>query len=487
MTNTSAAWNKPPAMRYLPHTDADRRAMLAAIGAKDVDALFADVPAAARLDQPLDLPRHQSEMEVERALTRMAGRNLSAGCAPFFIGAGLYRHHVPAAVDQLLTRGEFLTSYTPYQPEVSQGTLQYLFEFQTQVALLTGMDVANASMYDGATACAEAAAMAARVTRRKKVILSGSLHPHYRETTETTLKYTDLVTEALAPDPLGMEDLIGRIDSQTACVIVQNPGFFGGIRDLRPLAEECRAEGALLVVAVADPVSLGLIEPPGAMGADIVVAEGQSLGMGLQFGGPGLGLFATRDKYVRQMPGRLAGQTVDADGKRGFVLTLSTREQHIRREKATSNICTNSGLCALAFTMLRGLSNDLFFKIGLITIIGLAAKNAILIVEFAVMERKQGKTLREAVISASHLRFRPILMTSFAFIMGVLPMAISTGAGANARHAIGTGVIGGMFFATFLGLLLIPVFFVSVRRMLGDRMDEPSKEYLEEQGKPASR
>ncbi len=338
-------------MRYLPHTDADRRAMLAAIGAKDVDALFRDVPAAARLDQPLDLPRHQSEMEVERALTRMAGRNLSAGCAPFFIGAGLYRHHVPAAVDQLLTRGEFLTSYTPYQPEVSQGTLQYLFEFQTQVAMLTGMDVANASMYDGATACAEAAAMAARVTRRKKVILSGSLHPHYRETTETALKYTDLVTESLAPDPLGMEDLIGRIDSQTACVIVQNPGFFGGIRDLRPLAEECHAEGALLVVAVADPVSLGLIEPPGAMGADIVVAEGQSLGMGLQFGGPSLGLFATRDKYVRQMPGRLAGQTVDADGKRGFVLTLSTREQHIRREKATSNICTNSGLCALAFTM----------------------------------------------------------------------------------------------------------------------------------------
>lgn len=338
-------------MRYLPHTDSDRRAMLAAIGAKDVDALFKDVPQAARLDQPLDLPRHQSEMEVERALTRMAGKNLSAGCAPFFIGAGLYRHHIPATVDQLLTRGEFLTSYTPYQPEVSQGTLQYLFEFQTQVALLTGMDVANASMYDGATACAEAAVMAARVTKRKKVILSGSLHPHYRETTETVLKYTELETETLAPDPLGVEDLMGRIDSQTACVIVQNPGFFGGIRDLRPLAEECHAEGALLVVAVADPVSLGLIEPPGAMGADIVVAEGQSLGMGLQFGGPGLGLFATRDKYVRQMPGRLAGQTVDADGKRGFVLTLSTREQHIRREKATSNICTNSGLCALAFTM----------------------------------------------------------------------------------------------------------------------------------------
>jgi glycine dehydrogenase subunit 1 len=338
-------------MRYLPHTDSDRRAMLAAIGAKDVDALFKDVPAQARLDQPIDLPAHQSEMEVERALNRMAGKNLSAGCAPFFIGAGLYRHHVPATIDQLLTRGEFLTSYTPYQPEVSQGTLQDLFEFQTQVALLTGMDVANASMYDGATACAEAAVMAARVTKRKKAILSGSLHPHYRETTETTLKYTELETETLSPDPMGMEDLIGRIDSQTACVVVQNPGFFGGIKDLRPLAEACHAEGALLVVAVADPVSLGLIEPPGAMGADIVVVEGQSLGMGLQFGGPGLGLFATRDKYVRQMPGRLVGRTVDADGKRGFVLTLSTREQHIRREKATSNICTNSGLCALAFTM----------------------------------------------------------------------------------------------------------------------------------------
>ncbi|MBC7907983.1 MAG: aminomethyl-transferring glycine dehydrogenase subunit GcvPA [Rhodospirillaceae bacterium] len=338
-------------MRYLPHTDSDRRAMLAAIGAKDVDALFKDVPASARLDQPLDLPRHQSEMEVERAFNRMAMKNLSAGCAPFFIGAGVYRHHVPASVDQLLTRGEFLTAYTPYQPEVAQGTLQYLFEFQTQVALLTGMDVANASMYDGATACAEAAVMSCRVTKRKNVILSGSLHPHYRSTTETVLKYTDMSAETLAPDPLAMEDLIGRIDSQTACVIVQNPGFFGGIKDLKPLADACHADGALLVVAVTDPVSLGLVESPGAMGADIVVAEGQSLGMGLQFGGPGLGLFATKDKYVRQMPGRLVGQTTDTEGKRGFVLTLSTREQHIRREKATSNICTNSGLCALAFTM----------------------------------------------------------------------------------------------------------------------------------------
>jgi glycine dehydrogenase subunit 1 len=339
-------------MRYLPLTSDDRHAMLAKIGAPDVDALFRDVPKPALAPLSLfNLPDTQGEMEVERALSRLAAKNVAAGAAPFFCGAGAYKHHVPSSVDHLIQRSEFLTSYTPYQPEIAQGTLQYLFEFQTQVALLTGMDVANASMYDGATACAEAAVMACRVTKRKKVILSGSLHPHYRSTTETVLKYTDMSAETLAPDPLAMEDLIGRIDSQTACVIVQNPGFFGGIKDLKPLADACHADGALLVVAVTDPVSLGLVESPGAMGADIVVAEGQSLGMGLQFGGPGLGLFATKDKYVRQMPGRLVGQTTDTEGKRGFVLTLSTREQHIRREKATSNICTNSGLCALAFTM----------------------------------------------------------------------------------------------------------------------------------------
>ncbi len=338
-------------MRYLPHTEADRRAMLGAVGADHIDDLFRDVPAASYAARPLDLPPGRSEMAVERDLRRMAARSLPAGDAPFFIGAGLYRHHIPAAVDQLLLRGEFLTAYTPYQPELSQGTLQVLFEFQTQVAALTGMEVANASMYDGATACAEAVLMAARVTKRPRAILSGGLHPHWRSTTETALRYTGLEADLLAPDPLGIEDLMGRIDSRTACIVVQNPGFFGGIRDLRPLAAACRQAGALLVVAVADPVGLGLMEAPGAMGADIVVAEGQSLGIGLSFGGPGLGLFATREKFVRQMPGRLAGQTVDADGRRGFVLTLSTREQHIRREKATSNICTNSGLCALAFSI----------------------------------------------------------------------------------------------------------------------------------------
>jgi len=338
-------------MRYLPLTEADRQAMLAVIGVKDTDALFRDVPQAARRDAPVDLPHHASEMEVEARFTAMAGKNLSAGCAPFFLGAGAYRHHVPAAVDAMIQRGEFLTSYTPYQPEVSQGTLQYLFEFQTQVGLITGMEVANASMYDCATACAEAAAMAARVTKRKKVILSGDLHPHYRSVTASTLQFTDVEVECLEPDPMGIEDLIGRVNGSTACVIVQNPSFFGRLKDLKALADECHAEGALLVVAVAEPVSLGLIASPGEMGADIVVAEGQAIGNAMNFGGPGLGLFATREKYLRQMPGRLVGQTADADGRRGWVLTLSTREQHIRREKATSNICTNSGLCALAFSI----------------------------------------------------------------------------------------------------------------------------------------
>jgi glycine dehydrogenase subunit 1 len=349
-------------MRYLPLTEADRRVMLEAIGVASVDDLFADVPAAARRNDPVDLPHHAGEMEVERRLVAMAEKNLSAGRAPFFIGAGAYRHHVPATVDALIQRGEFLTSYTPYQPEVSQGTLQYLFEFQTQVALITGMDVANASMYDGATATAEAAAMACRITKRKTILLSGNLHPHYRSVTATALQYSGLVVETLDPDPLDLEDLLGRIGPDIACVVVQNPGFFGRVKDLTALAAACHAEGALLVVAVAEPVSLGLIAPPGAMGADIVVAEGQSIGNGLNFGGPGLGLFATADKYVRQMPGRLVGQTVDSDGRRGWVLTLSTREQHIRREKATSNICTNSGLCALAFTIHLSLLGEEGFR-----------------------------------------------------------------------------------------------------------------------------
>jgi glycine dehydrogenase subunit 1 len=340
-------------MRYLPLNDDDRRAMLAGIGVPDVEALFRDVPEAARLAVPLDLPEHQGELEVQRHMEALAARNVPAGAVPFFVGCGAYRHHVPASVQHLIQRGEFLTAYTPYQPEISQGTLQYLFEFQTQVARLLGMDVANASMYDGSTACGEAVLMAQRVTKRGKVILSGNLHPHYADVVETVTRFTPQDERILRrpPAPSGDEDLAGLIDADTSCVVVQNPDFFGHLRDLSDLAAAVRSAGALLVVVVTEAVSLGAVRSPGEMGADIVVGEGQSIGNALAFGGPYLGLFATRQKYVRQMPGRLCGETVDAEGRRGFVLTLSTREQHIRREKATSNICTNSGLCALAFTI----------------------------------------------------------------------------------------------------------------------------------------
>jgi glycine dehydrogenase subunit 1 len=338
-------------MRYLPLTASDRAEMLAAVGVDSIDALFAEVPPAARLDGLVDLPRGQGEIEVERAIAALASKNLAAGAAPFFLGAGAYRHHVPAAVDHLIQRGEFLTSYTPYQPEISQGTLQYLFEFQTQVALLTGMEVANASLYDGATACAEAVMMANRLTGRKRSVLSGGLHPHYREVCETYGHFVGFEVAAPPPAPGAEEALAGLIDGGTSCIVVQNPDFWGELHDWSGLAKACHKAGALLIVLVTEIVSLGAVRPPGEMGADIVAAEGQSLGNALSFGGPHLGLFASRDKFVRQMPGRLAGQTVDIEGRRGWVLTLSTREQHIRRERATSNICTNSGLCALAFTI----------------------------------------------------------------------------------------------------------------------------------------
>jgi glycine dehydrogenase subunit 1 len=342
-------------MRYLPLAEADRQEMLRTIGAPSVGALFVDVPEAARLDGAIHgLPDHASEMAVERQLVAMSRKNLPAGVAPFFLGCGAYKHHIPASVDHLIQRGEFLTSYTPYQPEIAQGTLQALFEFQTQVARLYGCDVANASMYDGSTACWEAIGMARRITRRGKALLSSGLHPHYVSLAKTMARFTGDTLETALPE-LGPEpdtaDLIGRVDAETSCVVVQYPDILGRIGDLTELAERCHAAGALLVAVVTEPVALGLIRAPGEMGADIVVGEGQSIGVGLNFGGPYVGLFATRDKYVRQMPGRLAGETVDAQGKRGFVLTLSTREQHIRREKATSNICTNSGLCALAFSI----------------------------------------------------------------------------------------------------------------------------------------
>jgi len=333
-------------MRLLPHNDAERAAMLAAIGVREIDDLFADVPEAARLEELPDLPRHASEIALERAMARMADQNIAAESAPFFVGCGAYKHHVPATVDHLIQRSEFMTAYTPYQPEVAQGTLQYLFEFQTQVAMLTGMDVANASMYDGSTAASEAVLMAQRVTKRPKAVISNGLHPHYRAVIETFGHFSEHQSVAVDDDQIA-----GTLDRDTACVIVQTPDVFGRAHDLRKLADKVHDAGALLIVAVTEVLSLGALTPPGEMGADIVVAEGQSIGNGLNFGGPYLGLFATRQKYVRQMPGRLAGETTDENGKRGFVLTLATREQHIRRDRATSNICTNSGLCALAFTI----------------------------------------------------------------------------------------------------------------------------------------
>jgi len=337
-------------MRYLPLTSSDRTAMLKKIGAGSVNDLFRDVPAAVQLKGNIHgLPNHQSEIEVERFISALAEKNIHAGSCPSFLGAGAYHHHIPASVDQLLLRGEFLTSYTPYQPEVSQGTLQYLFEFQTQVALLTGMEIANASMYDGATAAAEAVQMANRITRRRRAVISGNLHPHYLEVIQTMADLTGFELQVAVPCPRTDENF--TVDETTSCVVVQNPDFFGRLHDFSALAETCQKHGTLLIVAVTEIISLGLLKSPGEMGADIVVAEGQSLGNGLNFGGPYVGLFACKEKYVRQMPGRVCGETVDADGRRGFVLTLSTREQHIRREKATSNICTNSGLCALAFTM----------------------------------------------------------------------------------------------------------------------------------------
>ena len=338
-------------MRYLPLTQDDRAGMLAKIGVDHIDALFADIPSDKLLTSLPKLPAHKGEIEVERVMGRMAARNVSASSVPFFVGAGAYKHHVPATVDHLIQRSEFLTSYTPYQPEIAQGTLQYLFEFQTQVAALTGMDVANASMYDGSTGCGEAVLMAHRVTKRNKAVLSGGLHPHYAGVVQTLSEMAQAEVVSLAPDLLAGEDLLSHIDETVSCVVVQTPDFFGNIRNLQAIADKCHAHGALLIAVFTEVMSLGLLTPPGEMGADIVVGEGQSIGNALNFGGPYVGLFATKSAYVRQMPGRLCGETMDAEGTRGYVLTLSTREQHIRRDKATSNICTNSGLCSLAFTI----------------------------------------------------------------------------------------------------------------------------------------
>jgi len=337
-------------MSFVPHSDADQREMLATVGVSDVRELFADIPAGLLLDHDLDVPEALSEWEAMRRVTELAGRNTDLIC---FAGGGMYDHYVPAAVDHIIRRSEFYTAYTPYQPEVAQGTLQVIYEFQTMICELTGMDVANASMYDGPTATAEAAVMARAVTRRGRVLAARSLHPHSRKVTNTYLGGigTELELISYGSDGrLDMDALESSLDDDTAAVIVGYPNFFGGIEDLEPIAEAAHAAGALLVVA-ADPVMLAVLKSPGACGADIVVAEGQPLGNGPSFGGPVVGLFAATQKLVRKMPGRIVGGTVDMEGRRGYVLTLQTREQQIRREKATSNICTNQGLMALATTV----------------------------------------------------------------------------------------------------------------------------------------
>ncbi len=326
-------------MRYLPQTAQDRASMLQSIGVEHVDGLYEDVPAECLQENVYDLPLHKGELEVERELSALAGLNHPANDGPFFLGAGCYNHHIPATVDHIIQRSEYLTAYTPYQPEISQGTLSVVFEFQTMIARLTGQDVANASMYDGATSMAEAALMAMRVKRRKHIHLHGKINPQYTAVLHTYMRNY--------PETEIKQDV--AVDENAACVIVQLPDFYGNIETLEELRKQCDESGALLVVVVTEIVSLGLVPAP--IEADIVVGEAQSVGVAMSFGGPHLGFFACKQAYLRQMPGRLCGITEDVDGKRAFVLTLNTREQHIRREKATSNICTNQGLCATAFTI----------------------------------------------------------------------------------------------------------------------------------------
>ncbi len=340
-------------MRYLPQTKEARADMLKSIGAASVDELFRDIPKSAFIDGLAALPRHKGELEIERIMGAYANLNQAASQGPFFLGAGTYFHHIPSSVDYIIQRSEFLTAYTPYQPEIAQGTLQVIYEYQSFIALLTGQDVANASMYDGATATAEAALMAMRVTKREKVAIATPLHPHYKQVVQSYLNN-------IGAELVDLTETKGGIDQETACIIVQSPDFFGTPHAYDNFRKQCDEAGALLVVVVNEILSLGLCPAPSI--ADIVCGEAQSIGVPMSFGGPHLGFFACREQFIRQMPGRLCGETVDANGKRGYVLTLSTREQHIRREKATSNICTNQGLCALAFTVHMALLGEDGFR-----------------------------------------------------------------------------------------------------------------------------
>jgi glycine dehydrogenase subunit 1 len=341
-------------MRYIPNTDADCRQMLDAIGVRSVADLFADIPAAVRLKRPLRIPPALSEADLAKFMDSLAAKNADVNRYSSFLGAGCYNHFSPAIIGHLISRGEFLTAYTPYQPEISQGTLQAMYEYQTLICQLTGMEVGNASMYEGASATAEAILMAHRVTGRNEVVVARSVHPEYRQVTHTYAQQINLSFTEVPFTPIGTADLKkakGLLSDKTACLVVQNPNFFGVVEDLTEMAAAAHAVGALLVVAVPEPVSLGILKPPGECGADIVAGEGQALGVPMSYGGPYLGFFATQEKYIRQMPGRLVGATEDREGRTGYVLTLATREQHIRREKATSNICTSEALIALIATI----------------------------------------------------------------------------------------------------------------------------------------
>lgn len=340
-------------MRYIPNSPEERTEMLHQVGLNSAEELFDSIPKNLRLSRNLNTPAALSEIELLAGFEQLAAQNRGAGRTSF-LGAGAYQHYIPTIVDHIISRSEFFTAYTPYQPEISQGTLQVIFEFQTLVCQLTGMEVANASMYDGSTALAEAVLMAERVTKRSKVVACGAIHPEYLEVVNTYVQHAgiELVHADADPDTgQAPRDIAELLDDKTAALVVQSPNFFGCIEDVAALAEKAHSVGALLVVAVTEAISLGLLKSPGACGADIVVAEGQSFGVPLSFGGPYVGLFATLGKYARQIPGRLVGEAYDKEGRRGFVLTLATREQHIRREKATSNICTNEGLIALAATV----------------------------------------------------------------------------------------------------------------------------------------
>jgi len=342
-------------MRFIPHTEQDIREMLEAIGVQNVDQLFAGIPDNLQLGKtPLNLPPALSESEVVDTLRQIQMRNPDMNEMSSFLGAGAYRHYSPAIIDSLIQRGEFSTSYTPYQAEVSQGTLQAIFEFQTMITMLTGMDVANASMYDGASALAEAILMANRINKKKEYLIASAVHPEYQQTANTYLRGTDLQLINVPYNPEGKTDfefIQTNLSDKTSAVILQSPNFFGIVEKYEQLGKSLKEQNVLLIIVVVEPLSLGILKPPGQRQADIVVGELQSYGLPVSYGGPYAGFFATREKFVRQMPGRLAGETIDRKGQKSFVLTLSTREQFIRRERATSNICTNQGLCMLAVTI----------------------------------------------------------------------------------------------------------------------------------------